>query len=492
MEDNPNNISIRLTHSPDEEASYGELTHVSVEILNNHNAKIGSIRAVLVDRQSVPERCFYSSFDEHSADLQWIGCALMEPRYGRTKLQSLAEYDDPEFDFMYISHFHVDDEYKNVVVGGVSSSSDVAAIALRQFLHHPFVSGQLQYGCWKVSSVAYVLDPLEAMTQSEVELWDKHKKDCREYDMEIMTGTTIPPASKQAHETECRRWEERMQVFARQDANPFLRNGFFQEKAIARKGGSDARILVASHYHFREPLKSHAQALAVQFCTPDPTGPEPLGKDAELSEYIKAKCSEYPRPNLASVRQQVQTLLQAGATVAGSHGLHAACGNNEYEIVKLLVEQCASAGDATTINGYDTNHYTPLMVAAMSAAGRSNKDGVPETRVIDYLLANGADKGLQDKEGLTAYGVFQKARNEFTTAMQAMMGMPVRTSGPGEWSDIPSERALEAKLIPPNGPSPNDLTGGGGERSGIMDYSAQDLEADREMGRLDGDDGGDY
>ena len=83
------------------------------------------------------------------------------------------------------------------------------------------------------------------------------------------------------------RWDALLDVFARQDAIPFRRNGFLQDPAIAMGGGSDARIIVASHHHFRAPLKSHTEAMAAQFCTPIVKPQSPRGKDGELFSYTR-------------------------------------------------------------------------------------------------------------------------------------------------------------------------------------------------------------
>jgi hypothetical protein len=211
---------------------------------------------------------------------------------------SLSEWDDTEFDFLYISRFHVDDEYKN-------NSSDVAATALRQFLHHPFISGELDT---KVSSVADVLDPCEAMSKEELDSFMKHKRDSREVEVAQMMGDAVP--NKQQMDQEKERWDACLDIFARQDAIPILRNGIFQDPAIAMGGGSDARIIVASHHHFHAPLKSHTEAMAVQFCTPVVEPQSPRGKDGELFSYIRSACEEvgydgHPTPNkLSQIRSK--------------------------------------------------------------------------------------------------------------------------------------------------------------------------------------------
>jgi hypothetical protein len=221
-------ITLKLTHSEDEENLFrGSFTLVNVDILLKRT-KIGYISATIVNRQAIADGCAYEAFDDHSADMQWIGCALMENRYGRTQLQSLVEYDDMEFDFMYISEFHIDDEFQK------NGASDVGATALRQFLYHPFIKGNLGFGCWKVSSAAYVLDPSQAMTPVERE---KFHKERQQNPFDAPSKSTEQLDEEQRH----------LDGLARADANQFLRNGFFQDPALASGGGSDARILVVSY-----------------------------------------------------------------------------------------------------------------------------------------------------------------------------------------------------------------------------------------------------
>ena len=62
-------VSIKLTHEPAEEASYNAITCVDADILVD-GKKGGNISALLIDRQAIPDRHFYSVFDEHSSELQ--------------------------------------------------------------------------------------------------------------------------------------------------------------------------------------------------------------------------------------------------------------------------------------------------------------------------------------------------------------------------------------------------------------------------------------
>jgi len=52
--------------------------------------------------------------------------------------------------------------------------------------------------------------------------------------------------------------------------------------------------------------------------------------------------------------------------------------------------------------------HTPLMIAAEEAASRSSIHKLPETILIDALLAAGANKQVEDPSRLTAYGHSRK------------------------------------------------------------------------------------
>jgi hypothetical protein len=75
---------------------------------------------------------------------------------------------------------------------------------------------------------------------------------------------------------------------SRKDANQFLRNGFFQDPAVARLGDDAATIIIASSEHWQKPeLGTQAQALEVVFINPPPKPPTPSGYDAEIFDLVK-------------------------------------------------------------------------------------------------------------------------------------------------------------------------------------------------------------
>lgn len=490
---NPDDVSVRLRHETDEDGEYGAFTSVDVDILVR-GSKVGRITGTIVNRQALPERHFMSAMDGHSGDLQWVGSCLFEPRLGRTKLRSLAEYDDNEFDFLYVNALHVDDAWKR---GG---SSDVGAAALRQLLHHPFIKGDAygSSGCWKVSSAVYVLDPYEAMTKEEAEA---EKKRTREAPRAGMMSQPPPETeeSLRAKEEE----ERRMDALARSDANQFLRNGFFQDAAVAGMGGNAARFVVASYGQWNRPqLLSHAEAAAVRFYVPPPSSRPPTGKDAVILQLTKRTCMENsnaaamaemghappPREEFAAYQVEVRRLMAEGGSLSRSNALHAACANNVPSLVACILEL-----DPSALEARDESGSTPLMLAAMSAAGRSNINGIPRDQpVIDRLLVAGAQRGAMDPKGMTAYGVLKRQVAEFDIMMSAMCG---RATG-GQTGVKPGLRELEAKLMPSGGATAADLSGGQGAEAGFVDYREEDAEADREMGRDEGgysdDMGGDY
>lgn len=466
MESSIQEITIEVTCVSDEKRDeYDAFTKVLAEVILDEK-QIGHIFAILVDRKKIPENCFLSACDKYSRDLQSVALKLYEPRYGRTKLQSLAEYDDKEFQFMFITSFHIDNAYK------INGDSNVGAAALQQFLFHPIIKGNEPHGLWKVSSAVYCLDPLEAMTADE--------RDSRA----SRPLTQDDPQAIQKHQA-------RMDSLARADANQFLRNGFFQDPAVARQG--HARFLVASYGHWNQPLGSHAQVAEATLVTPPIQPPPPFKLDKEILIVTEIICNESkkfysvslsPRsvtrmgvdtrtvPDWEAFHTDLERLISQGGSIANSHALHEACSKNCLEVVDCLLKLDPSALDAL-----NSKHQTPLMVAALNAAGRTSMHGILETRVIDFLLAAGASTDLTDEDGLTAYGHFRKAHDDYVFAIQEMNDQPrmVRPRPPA-----PGVAALEMRLMPLQGPTTSDLSGN--EKApcedGLVDYSRLDRELD--------------
>ena len=480
-------ITIQLRHEVDEDGEYHAFTSVTCDILVR-GTKAGKISGTRVDRQKLPERYFLSAMDGHSGELQYVGVSIFEPRYGRTKLRSLSDGgDDMEFDFLYIDKFHVDPRYK------ANESSDVGAYALRKLLHHPYLKGRaFEHGIWSVSSCIYILDPYEAMSAEEKSRIEA--EDRRESERQMQAhrpGGAMPVETDESLRAKEQR-AARMDGLARLDANQFLRNGFIQDATVAKKGGNAPRFLVAAYEHWKQPLKSHAEAEAVQFYVAPPERRPPTGKDAEILEVTKRICSEnmmqgvssamigLPRPAVndpadraSAFRTEATRLIQQGGSLARSNALHAACANRDVAIARCILQL-----DPSCLEARDIENMTPLIVAAAAAAGSANINGIPSQPVIDVLLAAGAQKGAVDSAGLTAYGTLESMHDKFGQAMQAMMGRPVG----GGSRTTPGLAALEAKLMPPGGPTAADRTGGEGADAGYVDYGAEDAEYDGDYG----------
>lgn len=462
-----NDVSIKLSHEIDERGEYNAFTLLSVDILvRGQNA--GSVTAVVVNRQMIPERMFLSAMDGHSGELQWLAVSIFEPRFGRTKLTSLRDGDDDYVhQFMYVEEMHVNDEYKQ------DGNSDVGANALQQLLRHPYVKG-------KVSSCIYILDPCEGMTREEKERVD------RQEDEQMRSWREDPPPET---EDSLRAKEEKLQRMddcARLDANQFIRNGFYQEAAVAGLGGNSPRILVACSTSMNRPLKSHTEAASVQFHVAPPDTRPPVGKDAEILELTKKCCQDCSddvgslpgRPVMngainpgraSSYQAKVSRLIQEGGSLKRSNALHAAAALNDSSIVRTILQM-----DPTTLESWDVNNVTPLIMAASAAAGRRNKCGfAADQPVIDALLAAGANRGATDSKGLTAYGTFLSSHKDYTQMMQALTGNPVQSSNS---SSIPGYAGLEARLMPPGGPTRADKTGGDSAEPGFINYKEEDSD----------------
>ena len=387
-------VTISLQHELDSDGEYGVMTTIHVDIFVNGKLA-GTVRGKIVNRNKIPEGFFYSVMDGESADMQYISVSLFEPRYGRSKLQSLVqEGDDMKCDFLYISSLRVNQEFRT------NGSSNVGTYALRKLLHHPFIRGNAsRYGAWSTSSCIYILE------------------------------------SKNAE--------------SRNHAIQFLRNGFFQDSAVV-KNGSDC-FLVAAYGHWRQPLKSHDEAAAIPFLEA-PTTPSLTGLDAQIRKIIERphQYSSNGNPNL--YQADIARLMRQGGSLARARALHVACGKNNIPMIQFILR-----ADPSALESQDETFVTPLMVAAQTAAGNATNKGFPRDQpVIDLLLASGARKDAIDSKGMTAYGILMMTHKVLSEAIQAMTGGPVRGAAP---RFTPGLEELKAKLMPPGGPTAADLNG---------------------------------
>ena len=444
-------------------AKFGRpLTTYNVKIYlktdNNNNGRkneVGGITGVSVNRQAIGDHGFFQEFDEHSGELEWVGCSLLENKQGRTRLKSLRDAgDDPEFDFFLIESFWIDQDQED--------ACDLATCALRKFIHSDVIKGNLRFGAWCVSSVAYALHEVDSSSESS----GKRKRgDGLSYD----------------------------------EAIPFLRNGFFQDTALLQENPDNGRILVGGVEHFEQALKSEAIVMpALKALRGHIGGKKPTGKDAEILSRVGQLVNEndqlafmestaqlssvmignavYQPPTdnttaqqLQSLRRDLDKLVRAGGSIARSTALHVACEKNSIKVVKLLLEL-----DSRSVSVKDCMGRTPLMIAAINACGRKSINGINETRVIDHLLNAGARKNDADNVGLTAYGHFKKR----------LMINSVHYQYRATLTD------LEHKLYPNGGPTMVDFSQGRGGTSGIVDYGPEDEEERRLLGGSEDD--GDY
>jgi hypothetical protein len=282
--------------------------------------------------------------------------------------------------------------------------------------------------------------------------------------------------------------EENKELAARMEAEPFLRNGFFQDPALVQEDYDNQRLLVASCGHWNKPMLSKAQVpKEAMFALSVP--PKLSVKDRSILRAVQQLVvrdlydvmpdfsdlmtgrSEYKPPGdpvsaqqLASLRKDLFRLKRMGGSIARSTALHIACEHNSPSVVKLLLELEPKAVDARNKNA--PSKLTPLMVAAKNASERCSINGINDTEIIDHLLSCEAETTMTDSVGMTAYGYFRKVSKQ-------LIG---RTYVHG----VGKIFSLENKLRPPNGPTPVDMEGGKANTStGIIDYGLEDDEARR-------------
>lgn len=468
-------VSISEDHSDTEEDDLGQyakfgrpLTNISVKFYHKNDTQrkkeLGGISGVSVNRQAIGTHGFFETFDEYSGDLEWVGCSLLENKYGRTRLQSLRQAgDDPEFDFFLIESFWIDQDQDDPCA--------LATFALRKFLHSDMIKGNLSYGCWSVSSIAYALHD-----------FGEGEQHC--------PGSGSGKRKREDDDRPC--YDE---------AIPFFRNGFFQDVALLQQDPDNGRIIVAGVEHMDQTLKSEASVMpAIRSLRSRLSTQTPTRKDGEILNRVEHLVNAndqiafeqsamsisaamigsavYQRQvdvttsqQLQSLRRDLSKLVGEGGSIASSTALHVACQKNSIKVVKLLLEL-----DASSTSVKDRMGRTPLMVATINACGRRTLDGIEETQVIDHLLNNGARKEDVDSVGLTAYGHFKK----YFKQISSMASLQHNTS----LTD------LEHKLYPPGGPTAMDFSNRKGGSSGFVDYGPEDEEERRLMGGSDDD--GDY
>lgn len=117
------------------------------------------------------------------------------------------------------------------------------------------------------------------------------------------------------------------------------------------------------------------------------------------------------------------------------------------------------------------------MLASESIAGKSTIHGFPtDHAVIDILLRSGANKDATNRDGLTAYGIFIKLHRQYVESTYAAMGGQIPNLDATAGYDV-----IREKLMPLNGPTGADLTGGATEDSGLICYDNEDIAVENDM-----------
>lgn len=374
-----NEVYIKLSSHVDEEFERS-FTPINVAIQVN-GKEAGNLDAVLINRAEIRYGHFLSLMDEYSGDTRWISEEIFDPEGGLTLLESLEDHDNPMQPILYIKTLRVKPEYR------LEGDSNVGAFALRKLLRHPFIVAR------DASMTVYVLSAREAMSEEEEE--QERRERNKPYNENPRKKAKL----------EKRKRTDWLQRLARNDANQFLRNGFFQDESYASKGGAPAKILVASKHHWmNSKFLSHLAAEEIQFCKP-PEIEERNDADEELFEYVKNQCNGCDKKD--PEKHIIESLIAKGASLSRSGALHLAVGYNNLRMITFLVESYPLA-----INTFDPHGNTPLMIAAVRAAGRHTIDGIEDTRILDFLVREGAYTDLCNKENMTAYGCYLKIRNE--------------------------------------------------------------------------------
>jgi len=221
---------------------------------------------------------------------------------------------------------HVDDNYNKL-----NNNSDVGAFAIHKLLRHSMIKGE---GIWHgAAACVYILGPNEAMSREEGEEEAESRRKTEREIEQMHSSAERPPATAESLRIQQEK-NQRQDNYARLDANQFLRNGFFQDKAVAKD--RDPYIIVAGRNSWNQPLKSHSEVAAVQFWDSSSGVRPPVGKDAEILDLTKRKCrpggggTVSGEARASSYRAEVLRLMNEGGSLARAHALHAACAIDDY------------------------------------------------------------------------------------------------------------------------------------------------------------------
>jgi hypothetical protein len=215
---------------------------------------------------------------------------------------------------------------------------DVAAFALRKFLYSKDIKGNLQFGCWNVSSIAFVLSEVEVADQRSGEN-NKRKRD--------ENGSS---SSTRYH----------------RESIPFLRNGFFQDSALVHKDPDNAKILVGGVTHFEKNLKSEAEVMAtakalfaaISTRKPSSTYSTPSGKDAEILSRVEDLVNESYHSAMTKSTMNIAAVMIGNATFEPAKD---GTSEDELQSLKKISPSWYKAVDPLLVPRHFTLHATKIL-----------------------------------------------------------------------------------------------------------------------------------
>lgn len=374
--------------------------------------RAGRIDATLINRAMCARHSvFLSACDAESQELIDIGRVLFNekghPRYrplkndprmldseaGKRGLHSGA--------FLYISNFELEARFRP------DGCTGVAARAVWNFLALPGLIDR-----WTVA--AYIADGRAGLDSA----FGRFEE---------------PTAEERAARTA--QWLQNVEA----DCRPFVRN-YFAEITAPSGGYNNVNEgwLWLTKGMWLQKARSHEQTMRVPLraqVSAQPKPPpkaEPTGLDAELREAVRAD---------SVALTEIDRLISAGASLDAAGALHQAAYNRQAALARALVQRGAD------VNGRDASEQTPLMVAAQAVDnGVTIHNPSSDTSCVDALIALGANKALTNSDGLTALGLYRSKCRSMDDFRSALTSEARRGTNP----------AIEATLLPPDGPTPAD------------------------------------
>jgi hypothetical protein len=195
-------------------------------------------------------------------------------------------------------------------------------------------------------------------------------------------------------ETDRERKEERVREAREKDALPFFVVGFRE----VTDNLSNLPVLFATP-EMIHPISAESFSRSLMRKR---RGPKIVGINKEMSDFAVVHTSSMPP---APFLTQIVLFLTNGASLSHSSVLHSCALAQRVDLLEILL-----GIDGNALESRDEMLATPLMCAAVGAAGQRTATSPPPTQTVAFLLNKGASRSARNVDGKSAYDLVERER----------------------------------------------------------------------------------